>query len=84
MKDLKLLVWLTQLGLSVVIPLGCFILLAAWLHGTYGWGVWIYAVCSVVGMIFAIDGFRASLKIMREMSKDKKKADPPVAFNDHE
>ena len=32
MKDLTLLVWLTQLGLSVALPLAGFILLALWLR----------------------------------------------------
>ena len=31
MKNLNLLIWLTQLGLSVAVPLGGFILLGLWL-----------------------------------------------------
>ena len=36
MKDLSLLVWLTQLGLSVAVPLAGFILLAVWLRSRFG------------------------------------------------
>ena len=32
MKDLGLLVWLTQLGLSVAFPLAGFVLLGLWLR----------------------------------------------------
>ena len=41
MKDLSLLVWLTQLGLSVALPPVCFILLAVWLRDSCGWGGWV-------------------------------------------
>ena len=35
MKNISLLLWLTQLGLSVAVPLGGFILLGLWLHLTW-------------------------------------------------
>ena len=34
MKDVNLLVWLTQLGLSVAIPLAVFLGGALWLHNS--------------------------------------------------
>lgn len=85
MKDLSLLVWLTQLGLSVVSPLvGC-ILLAVWLHNRQGWGVWIIWVGAALGFVMAIDGLRSSLKLMSRLSKNRKAPQPPpVSFNDHE
>ena len=68
MKDLTLLVWLTQLGLSVAFPLAGFILLAVWLRSSFGWGdrvIW-------VGLILGLQ------------SRGKKKNDPPpVVFNEH-
>ena len=36
MKDVTLLVWLTQMGLSIAVPLGGFIFLALWLHNSCG------------------------------------------------
>ncbi len=84
MKNLNLLVWLTQLGLSVALPLLGFILLAVWLHNDHGWGSWVIWVGVVLGIVCAIDGLRVSLKAMERASRDKKEQDPPVSFNDHD
>lgn len=84
MKNLSLLVWLSQLGLSVSVPLGGFILLGVWLHNHFGWGDWIIVVCTVIGGICAIDGLRTSLKAMDRIAKDETKEKPPVSFNDHD
>ena len=85
MKDLTLLVWLTQLGLSTALPLAGFILLALWLRDTLGWGDWALWVGIALGIITAIDGFRNSLKAMERLSKRKQdKESPPVCFNDHD
>lgn len=84
MKDLHLLVWLTQLGLTTAVPLVGFPLLALWLRDEFGLGSWVLWVAIAVGVISAIDGFRASLKAMSRLSKGKKKSEPPVSFNDHD
>lgn len=84
MKDLSLLVWLTQLGLSTAIPLAGFVLLALWLRSSFGLGDWILWIGLVTGISSAISGFRHSLRVMELMSKDKKEqAPPPVSFNEH-
>lgn len=84
MKKMNLLIWLTQLGLSVVVPLGGFILLALWLRQQFGWGDWVIIVGVLLGVVCAVDGLRTSLKAMERMSKDKKEEqEPPVSFNDH-
>lgn len=84
MKDLTLLVWLTQLGLSVAFPLAGFVLLAVWLHRSCGLGMWVIWVGLLLGLICAVSGFLHSLRAMDLMSKDRKKKDPPpVSFNDH-
>lgn len=84
MKDLSLLVWLTQLGLSVALPPAGFILLAVWLRNSHGWGNWVIFVGIALGLICAIDGFRHSLKAMERLSrKPKEDSPPPVSFNDH-
>lgn len=83
MKDLKLLVWLTQLGLSVAVPPAMFILLALWLRDSCGWGGWVLWAGIVLGIVSAIDGLRTSLKAMSRLSKNKKPEDPPVFFNEH-
>ena len=84
MKKMNLLIWLTQLGLSVVLPLGGFILLALWLQKQFAWGDWVIVAGVVLGIICAVDGLRVSLKAMERMSKDKKEEVPPVSFNDHD
>lgn len=85
MKDLSLLVWLTQLGFSVAFPLAGCVLLAVWLHNGCGWGVWVIWVGIVLGLIFAIDGLRQSLKALERLTRNKKDQEPPtVCFNDHD
>lgn len=84
MKELNLLVWLTQLGLSVAVPPILLIWLGIWLRNDCGWGGWILWVCIILGGVLAIDGLRTSLKAMERLSKSKKDdGPPPVSFNDH-
>ena len=84
MKDLTLIVWLTQLGLSVSIPLAGFVLLAVWLRNNLGWGQWVIYVGIGFGLIIAIEGFLSSLKTLSRSSRGKKNDTPqPVSFNDH-
>ena len=82
MKNLGMLVWLTQLGLSVALPPAGFILLGVYLRDRWGIGNWIVWVAVVLGIICAIEGLRSSLKAMRLMSEDKKES--PIAYNDHD
>lgn len=85
MKDLTLLVWLTQLGLSVALPMAGFILLALWLQSRFGWGDWVLWVGIALGLVCAIDGLRISLKALAQLGKEKKEdSPPPVSFNDHD
>lgn len=85
MKNLNMLVWLTQLGISVAFPLAGFILLAVWLRERFDLGAWVLVAGIVLGLAGAVDGLRTSLKAMEIMSKDKKDKDPPpVSFNDHD
>lgn len=85
MKDLNLLVWLTQLGFSVVFPMAGFLLLALWLRDQWGWGGWVVWAGIVLGLYSAIQGLRSSLKTMAAFASDKKeKEPPPVSFNDHD
>ena len=86
MKELNLLVWLTQLGISVAGPLAGFILLAVWLRQRFDLGIWVLLVSIVLGISGAIDGFRVSMKAMEQMTKNKPSQNdpPPVSFNDHD
>ena len=84
MKDVKMLVWLTQLGLSVAVPPAGFIFLALWLRDSCHWGSWVLWVGIALGIYGAVTGFRSSLKAMEQMSGDKKKDPPPCGFNEHD
>lgn len=84
MKSVNLLIWLTQLGLSVAVPLAGFIFLGIWLHDSCGWGRWAVWVGILLGVVTAADGLRQSLKAMQRMSGTKEENSPPVGFNDHD
>lgn len=86
MRDLNLIVWLSQLGLTVACPLAGFTLVGVWLQRKFDLGIWIILLGVAIGLISAVQGFRASLRIMEKLSRNKKKDnDPPaVSFNDHQ
>ena len=84
MKNLQLLTWLTQLGLSTAIPLAGFVLLAVWLKNRFGLGNWVLFAGIGLGVFSAIDGFYKSLKALENLSKEKKKDKPPISFTEHD
>ncbi len=83
MENLSLLVWLTQLGLSVALPLAGFVLLGVWLHNRFGLGVWVIVAGAVLGVLCAVNGLKTNLRAMEKMTRDKKEDAPPVSFNEH-
>ena len=86
MKELNMLVWLTQLGISAVVPLGGFTLLGLWLRARFDLGIWVILCFGALGFVCAVRGFCQSLRMMEMMDKNstRKKDPPPVSFNDHE
>ena len=86
MKNLSLLVWLTQLGFSVVAPLVGYVLLALWLRNRFDWGSWVVWCGAILGIFGAVDGLRSSLRLMSRMAKDTQEDDtpPPVSYNEHD
>lgn len=84
MKTGNLLVFVTQLGLSAVIPPVAFIWLAVWLRDKFQWGSWVIVVAIIIGVICAIEGVWNTVKAMERLAKDKKTEKPPLAFNDHD
>ena len=83
MKELTLLTWLTQLGLSVAVPPVLFILLAVWLRDSQGWGAWVIWVGIILGLYCAAHGLTNSLKMLKRLT-DSKKDPSPKAFNEHD
>ena len=83
MKDLydaaRHLVWLTQFGLSVVLPPVLFLLGAVWLRKQF------ILVGFVLGMVAAIGSLRSSLKAIERQGRapKKKQEPPPISFNQH-
>ncbi len=84
MKDLHLLVWLTQLGLSVAVPPAVCILLALWLRDDCGWGGWVLWIGIGLGLLLALDGLLISLQTLKRLSEPKEKDTPLPSFNDHD
>lgn len=85
MKDLSMLVWLTQVGISVAAPLASFVFCAVWLREQFGLGIWIIWAGLALGIVCAVSGFRQCLLLMDQMvsRKNKKDGDPPISFNEH-
>lgn len=85
MKEFALIVWMTQAGLSVVLPPVGFTLLAMWLRDLFGWRNWVIWIGVVFGVVGAVNGLRDAMKTLERLSrKDKKDPPPPVSFNDHD
>lgn len=84
MKDLHMLVWLTQAGISVAAPPVVFLLIAVWLRDRYSLGIWCIWLALALGIICAVSGLRQSLEQMERMSKKSSPDTPPVpGFNEH-
>ena len=83
MKNLSLLTWLTQLGLSVALPPAGFVMLAVWLRERFTLGSWVIWVGVVLGVVCAVNGLLASLRTMSRLAKDETENEPPIAYNDH-
>ncbi len=90
MKEFNLLVWLTQLGMSIALPMGGFIWGAVWLRDRFGLGKWVVICGCVIGLICAIDGvihsFQIISRIMHKQDEESKKElkTPLVSFNEHD
>ncbi len=83
MKGMNLLVWMTQLGLSLVVPLTCFVLLGVWLHYSLGWSKWVLIGCILLGIYSGLTSLWSAVKIMTRMEKPPPQKDIPTSFNDH-
>lgn len=84
MRDLTLLTWMTQLGLTVALPLGGFIWLAVWLRDRFGLGSWVLWLGIGLGAVLALDGLWNSLKTLMRFAGKKKQTPHPVSFNEHD
>lgn len=84
MKDLSMLVWLSQVGISVAAPLAAFVFCGVWLREQFDLGVWVIWVGLILGGICAVTGFRQCLQLMDRMAdRNNKNEEPPLGFNEH-
>ncbi|MBQ9148636.1 MAG: AtpZ/AtpI family protein [Oscillospiraceae bacterium] len=85
MKHLSLIMWVTQFGVSLVFPLFVFLWLGHWLQNEFGFGIWIMAVCGIIGFLTSVSTAKSCWKSMRKAAEELSQRDEPptVAFNDH-
>ena len=69
MRNLSLLIWFSQLGLSVAVPLVGAVGLSVWLYNRFSLGIWVILLGVAVGLYGAIDGLRTSLKAMKQLAE---------------
>ncbi len=82
-KVMSYLVWLTQLGLSVAVPLVGFIWLGVWLHNGRGWGAWTVIVGVVLGLMGAVGGLYSGFRTLHRRTRAEEDK-PAPGFNRHE
>ena len=82
MKDIiKYLPLVSQLGLSVIMPILLCVLLCYFLVNRFGVGMWIY----IPGFILGIGaGFMTCYKLYKKITDEDKKRKKRVGFNIHE
>lgn len=79
-----MLVWITQLGLTVAAPLAGFTLVGVWIQNHFQTGKWVIVLFCAIGFISAVNGFRSTLRMLSDMEGRKDDPKPPVSFNQHE
>lgn len=82
MKTLSLILWVTQFGLSILLPPCFFLWLATYLQQHHGWGFWTTIVGGILGVLIAVSTAKANWRSMRKEAESGSKP-PPVSFNDH-
>ena len=86
MKHLRLIVWITQFGISVAGPLVLSILGSVWLRDHFHLGSWIILLGILLGLGGTISGLFSSLRTLRREgdAEDASQDPPPTSFNEHE
>ena len=84
MKVLSLILWVTQFGLSVLFPLVVFLYLGFWLHNRFGLGLWVMAVCGIIGFMTSISTAKSCMRsLLKARDEASTREKPPISFNDH-
>ncbi len=83
-KQLSMLVWVTQLGFSVLFPLCGGLVLGAWLQQSFGLGMWVVAVLGVLGFLTSVSTAVSCVRsLLRQMNKGKDDKPRVPSFNQH-
>lgn len=79
------LVWLTQFGLSIVLPPVLFLAGTVWLRRQFALGSWAVWVGLALGILAAVGSLRSSLKAIERQGKGhtSKQIPAPISFNRH-
>lgn len=84
MKILSLIIWVTQFGFSVLFPLCVFLYLGFWLQSRFGLGIWVMALCGIIGFMTSVSTARSCLNaLLKARDEAASQEKPPVSFNDH-
>ncbi len=84
MKILNLLMWVGQFGLSLIFPTVFFLIIAVWLQGKFGFGMWIVILLGILGVMTSISSARSCLHALRKAAEEaSEQKEPPLGFNDH-
>ena len=85
MKYLSLILWLTQFGISAVVPLCLCLWLGTWLQETFQLGWWVLLLCGVFGLLISVRTVVSCLHAMRNEAESLGTGkETGVSFNDHE
>lgn len=83
-KVMSFIVWLTQLGLSVAVPLVGFIWLSVWLHNSKGWGSWVIILGIVLGLFGAVGGLYSGFKTLHRLTAAEDGQSSSPGYNRHD
>ena len=84
MKQLRKLLWLTQMRITLNTPPLLCIFLAHLAQSKWGWGGWIMAVAIVSGLAASACSAVSFLHYCKRMAEKETKGEKPIAYNDHE
>lgn len=82
-KFLNHLMWISQLGFSILTPLVLCIGIAYWLQNKFNLGAWIMVLGIVLGLGAAASAAWSFSRIVSRQA-EKKKKDETISFNSHE
>ena len=84
MQALSDLIWLTQLGLSALLPPVLCMWLCSWLVNSKGAPGWLYAIFLLLGLASGAQNFRRFFaRWRRQAAKNKNENSRFVNFNEH-